>query len=186
MKHILPVLALLALSLNTHGGQQNDVTAAKSAIKELAGALQVELKTAMQAGGPVAAIGVCNTQAPKIAEEVSAAHSMKLSRVSLKNRSPGNVPSAWQTAVLESFEARKAAGEDVGSLAWSETASVDGGQEFRFMKAIPTGGICLACHGVTIAPDVKQQLAALYPEDLATGYSEGDIRGAFVVTKSLD
>ncbi len=186
MKHILPALALLALSLNTHGGQQNDVTAAKSAIKEFAGALQAELKTAMQAGGPVAAIDVCNTQAPQIAEEVSTAHGMNLSRVSLKNRSPGNVPGEWQTAVLEKFEARKAAGEDVGSLAWSETASVDGGQEFRFMKAIPTGGICLACHGVTIAPDVKQQLAALYPEDRATGYSEGDIRGAFVVTKSLD
>ena len=30
-----------------------------------------------------------------------------------------------------------------------------------------------------------QTLADLYPEDLATGFSEGDIRGAFVVTRKI-
>lgn len=186
MKQIFLTLSILILPLSLQGGQQNDVMAAKSAIKDFAGALQSELKAAMRAGGPVAAISVCNTQAAPIAEKVSAAHGMSLSRVSLRNRNPGNVPNEWQAGVLENFEDRKAAGEDVTSLAWSETADVDAGKEFRFMKAIPTGGICLACHGVNIAPDIKQQLTALYPEDRATGFSEGDIRGAFVVTKKLD
>jgi hypothetical protein len=186
MKQIFLLMALLALSINIQGDQQNDVTAAKSAIKEFAGALQSELKAAMQAGGPVAAIGVCNTRAAPIAEQVSAAHGMNLSRVSLRNRNTGNKPNQWQAAVLGDFEASKAAGEDVSSLAWSGTAAVDGSREFRFMKAIPTGGICLTCHGREIAPEIKQQLHALYPEDLATGFSEGDIRGAFVVTKQLD
>jgi len=108
-----------------------------------------------------------------------------LSRVSLKNRNPENAPNEWQTSVLEDFEDRKAAGSDVGSIAWSETVTVDGEQEFRFMKAIPTAAVCLTCHGTNLAPEVSQALAELYPQDLATGFSEGDIRGAFVATRNL-
>jgi len=188
MKHIFLISCLLALALNCNADQQvadSEQTAAKAAIKDFAGALQAELKVAMQAGGPVAAIGVCNTQALPISREISAEHGMALSRVSLKNRSPANVPNEWQKAVLEDFESQKAAGEDINALVWSEIISVDGENKFRFMKAIPTGGVCLACHGENISPEVKQQLSALYPEDRATGFREGDIRGAFVVSRKL-
>ena len=84
--------------------------------------------------------------------------------------------------MLEDFEQQKAAGKDISSLAWSETVEVDGKQEFRFMKAIPTAPVCLNCHGTDLSPDVSRILADLYPMDRATGYREGDIRGAFVVT----
>ncbi len=53
------------------------------------------------------------------------------------------------------------------------------------MKAVPTGKVCLSCHGETVAPEVEQKLAELYPDDKARGYKEGDIRGAFVVVKPL-
>jgi hypothetical protein len=188
MKHIFLISCLLALALNCTADQQvtnSEQMAAKAAIKEFAGALQTELKTAMQAGGPVAAIGVCNTRALPIAKKTSAEHDMALSRVSLKYRNPANVPNDWQKAVLEGFESQKAAGKGTNALVWSETASVGGEKEFRFMKAIPTGGVCLACHGESISPEVQQQLSALYPEDRATGFREGDIRGAFVVTRKL-
>lgn len=85
--------------------------------------------------------------------------------------------------MLENFDRQKAAGKDITKLAWSETVNTDDGREFRFMKAIPTGEVCLKCHGTELAPGVAQALAGLYPEDRATGYSQGDIRGAFVVTK---
>ena len=192
MKQILLSLSLGILTLNCYAGQQNDsdteaeITRAKGAIKQFAGALQTELKTAMQAGGPVAAIGVCNTQAMPITAIVAAEHGMQLSRVSLKNRNPANAPNEWQVSVLEGFDRQKAAGKDITKLAWSETVDVDGSQEFRFMKAIPTGELCLKCHGSKLAPGVGQLLAELYPHDRATGYSEGDIRGAFVVMRKLD
>ena len=191
MKQILLSLVLFSFTFNCNSDQQPkinneaEITSAKAAIKEFAGALQAELKAAMQASGPVAAIAVCNTRAMPITSQVASKHGMQLSRVSLKNRNPANAPNQWQAAVLEDFERRKAAGEALGSLAWSETAAIDGRKEFRFMKAIPTGEICLRCHGTELAPDVSQILAALYPEDRATGYREGDIRGAFVVTRKL-
>jgi len=185
MKRLLIGFCLLVLAFDCSADTDTDVAAAKAAIKEVAVALQAELKGAMQSGGPVAAVGLCNTQAMPITAKVAADHGMILSRVSLKNRNPLNAPNAWQTAVLEDFERQKSAGKDVTGLAWSETISVDGGQEFRFMKAIPTGTVCLKCHGTNLAPGVSDILAGLYPEDRATGFSEGDIRGAFVAIRTL-
>ena len=188
MKQILLGLCLVILAMNCKSDQQTNsstetqVAAAKAAIKELATALKTELKGAMQTGGPVAAIGVCNTQAIPITQKVATEQGLVLSRVSLKNRNPGNLPNDWQTEVLLGFEKQRAAGKDVNSLAWSETVDVDGEQQFRFMKAIPTGPVCLSCHGADLSPDVSRILAGLYPEDRATGYQEGDVRGAFVVT----
>jgi hypothetical protein len=189
MKHIVLALFFVLLTTDCRSDQVSDieseVTAAKAAIMELAAALQSELKAAMQTGGPVAAIGVCNTQAMSITQKVSAEQGLELSRVSLNNRNPANFANEWQTVVLEDFQQKQAEGRDIGSLAWSETVNVDGEKEFRFMKAIPTGAVCLACHGTELSLQVSQVLAELYPMDRATGYDEGDIRGAFVATRKL-
>jgi hypothetical protein len=158
---------------------------AKSAIAELAASLQAELKRAMQEGGPVNAIAVCNSKAGPIAESVASEQGLQLGRVSLRNRNPANAPSSWQRLVLKSFENRKAAGEDPAGLSWMEVAEIQGRQQFRFMKAIPTSPLCLQCHGSAIAPDVSARLNELYPQDKATGFAEGDIRGAFVVTRTV-
>ena len=160
-------------------------TRARAAIGAFASALQAELKNAMQQGGPVNAIAVCNTTAMPITAKVSLEQGLTLSRVSLKNRNPANMANDWQKEVLESFEDRKTAGDDVATMAWSEFAAIDGQQQFRFMKAIPTGALCLQCHGSDINPEVSARLTELYPGDKATGYAAGDIRGAFVVTRNL-
>lgn len=191
MKQILIGLCLAMLSLNCSAGDQpvlntkTEVAQAIQAIKVLATSLQIELKDAMQAGGPIAAIGVCNVQAMPITQKVAKDQGLQLSRVSLNNRNPVNQPNDWQSAVLSDFERRKIAGEDVSKLAWSETVSVDGEQEFRFMKAIPTGAVCLNCHGTEISAEISGILTNLYPGDRATGYREGDLRGAFVAVRKL-
>lgn len=160
-----------------------EIERAKSAIGVFAAVLQSELKSAMKEGGPVNAIGVCNTEAMTITQAVAADQGLHLSRVSMRNRNPANAPLDWQKAVLESFEGRKNSGENPASLAWHEIKDLDGRQQFRFMKAIPTTPICLQCHGGSIAPEVKARLDELYPQDKATGFEAGDIRGAFVVTR---
>ena len=166
--------------------EQAQQAEAQAAIAAFAGALKAELTSAMQAGGPLNAIEVCNERAPVIAATVSTEKGMKLSRVSLRNRNPDNAPNDWQATVLQEFETRQAAGEDIGVLSWQDVAETGGQREFRFMKAIPTGALCLACHGEAIAPPVAEKITDLYPADRATGFREGDIRGAFVVTKTLE
>jgi hypothetical protein len=182
------VFLLLTLGIAaqaTPADQPGDMERAQAAVAEFSKALKAELMAAMRSGGPVAAIEVCNIQAPRIAEHISAANDLQISRVSRKNRNPGNAPNDWQARVLASFEDRKQAGEDPSGLTWQETTEIDGVTEFRFMRAIPTAALCLQCHGEALAPPVAERLAELYPDDKATGFREGDLRGAFVVTRQV-
>jgi hypothetical protein len=191
VKRILMSCCLLVAAFNCNAGDPAEngsdepLGLAKDAIKTLAGTLQSELKSAMQTGGPTAAIEVCKTRALELTQQVGHEKHVQLARVSLKNRNPANSPNHWQAEVLQDFERQLAQGHDINTLTWSETTDVDGSREYRFMKAIPTAGVCLACHGTALSPEISQVLNELYPEDKATGFSEGDIRGAFVVTKRL-
>lgn len=158
---------------------------ARTTVKAFFGELKGELVAAIKQGGPAHAVTVCNTKAGEIADRVSREQGMNVSRVSLKNRNPGNAASGWEKEILQQFEARKAAGETPDTLEFAQVVATADGDEFRYMKAIPTGEVCLNCHGQDIAPDVKARIAELYPEDKATGFALGDLRGAFVVTKNM-
>jgi len=137
----------------------------------------------MKEGGPPNAIQVCNTKAPGIAREISAAGNLKIGRTSLKVRNPGNAPDTWEKKTLEGLEARKAKGEDPAKLEHHEVV----GKEFRYMKAIviPADMPCLKCHGEQLDPAVQAKLKELYPNDKATGYKTGDVRGAITIRQPL-
>ncbi len=53
------------------------------------------------------------------------------------------------------------------------------------MKALQMQQPCLACHGAadTIAPEVAEKIHMLYPDDKATGYVEGQLRGAITMRR---
>jgi len=188
MKH--PVAIILLCLAGVQPALANDVEQAladsRATVGEFMKTLKQELMSGMQAGGPVNAISVCNLSAPAIANTYSAREGRTVSRTSLRTRNPANAPTDWQRAVLESFDERNAAGEKPATLEYHEVVKQDGVRELRYMKAIPTAELCLACHGETVDSTVKNRLAKLYPEDQATGYRAGDIRGAFVVTQTLD
>ncbi len=179
-------LLLIGLAHAEQTGGNPNADEAKGIIKQFAVQLQSELKAAIASGGPVKAIGVCEKRAPAIAAELSKATGWDVGRTSLKVRNAKlDTPDAWETTVLEQFDARKAAGEDVQTMAKAEAVETDQGKVFRFMKAIPTQEVCLACHGTAITPEVAAALDEHYPQDRARGYRLGDIRGAFSLSKPL-
>ena len=180
--------ALLAttIALPAMADVDPNVAEARQIIKQFFTQLKGELQKAMKEGGPVHAIGVCNEKAPRIADKVSADTGWYVARTSLKYRAPTNSPLPWEKKVLEEFEARKAAGEDVKKIDYQDVVEEDGKQVFRYMKAIPTGEVCLKCHGgKEVKPEVEAKLQELYPGDKARGFKLGDIRGAFVLKKTL-
>ena len=142
--------------------------------------LQAALQDAMRTGGPVTAIGVCKTIAPQIASKLSRISGASVTRTSLRFRNPGNAPINWQETVLSEFDMAPA---EARPLEFFERTGNNGA---RYMKAIPTGGVCLACHGTALAPEIQQQLDRDYPHDRARGYELGDIRGAFSITWPKD
>lgn len=157
----------------------------REAVREFAGELKGELLAALEEGGPVNAVTVCSRKAPAIAERMSSDTGWEVGRTSLKVRNPGNAPDAWEKKTLEAFEARRAKGEKLGSMEHAEVVGEGGKRAFRYMKVIPVGEPCLTCHGKEIAPDLTARLAELYPEDRATGFSLGEIRGAFSITQPM-
>lgn len=165
---------------------QEDIDMSKKVIKQFMGDLKGELVTAMKAGGPLNAIQACNTKAKVIAQQASEKNQISVGRTSLKLRSSANKPDAWESQVLADFDKRQAAGEDVKKMAYAEVVTNDKGEKhFRFMKAIPVGKPCLTCHGDKVKPEVLNKITEYYPEDQATGYQLGQVRGAFTIGKKL-
>lgn len=155
----------------------------RTTIKAFAGELKSELMAAMKAGGPIAALEVCNTKAMDITQKASDKAGFTISRTSLKPRR--TAPDAWEKQVLDTFEARKAKGDDPATLQYYEVVKLGKQRALRYMKAIPTDAACLTCHGADIAPEIQTKLDELYPGDQATGFKEGDLRGAFSITEIL-
>ncbi len=157
-------------------------TEALSIAKQFGGTLKPQLVQAMKQGGPVHAIEVCATQAPKIAQELSNKTGWNIKRVSLKTRNANTAtPDDWEKKVLKSFDQQQADGKKVGKMM---TYNLEG-KTFRFMKAQGVKPICLTCHGSNIKPNVRKALNKHFPNDLATGYNLGQVRGAISLTKVL-
>ena len=185
-KYFLLMICGLFATTSSAAGDQQLTEETRAAIKALGSELKATLKSAIKTEGPVKAISVCNEQAPKLAQKVSDEKGMEVSRTSLKTRNELNAPDSWELSVLKQFEQRKTDGEPVKTIEYSETTTHNGNRVFRYMKAIPTDDVCLMCHGKQIPPDISARINELYPNDQATGFSKGDIRGAFSVVKVLD
>ena len=185
----LPVFLLLSAAVSPAvpaGDYSKEIEESRATVHEFMQTLKQELQKGMQEGGPINAVSVCNLTAHGIANTYSIRKGWQVGRTSLKTRNPNNSPDAWERAVLESFDERNAAGEDPAKLEFYEVLKTNGKRELRYMKAIPTGGLCLACHGEHLDLQVKTRIETLYPHDQARGYKTGDIRGAFTITQPLD
>ncbi len=169
-----------------YGSEQDTLTKeARSVMKGFGMQLKSTLVSAMKHGGPVNALGVCNTKAGPITMKNARESGWNIRRTSLKLRNPSNKADAWELAVLKDFEKKKAAGANPKKLEFSAIIEKDGKKLFRYMKAIPTAKPCLHCHGSSIKAPVTEKIAAHYPNDKATGFKLGDIRGAFSLSKEL-
>ena len=184
----LTVALLSSGSLSAGEGAERDafVQESRAKVKAFAGSLQGELKAAIEAGGPQNAIPVCNVKAPEIARDLSQAPEWSVGRTSHKLRNPDNAPDPWEAAGLDAFLERAAAGEDLKTMERVELVESGGGRAYRYMKAIPVGEVCLTCHGAAIEPELKAKIDTFYPEDQATGFALGELRGAFTLTKTLE
>ena len=156
---------------------------------ELLGQLGQKLKAAMSTDGPVAAVSVCKESAPAIARQLSIANDAKVTRVGTRVRNQNmGVPNAWQKEALTQFEARLSQGEKAADIEfWQVADNGHGKSELRYAKAIAIQPQCLSCHGSAqdIAAQLSEKLRIEYPNDQATGYSVGQLRGAVVVTRPI-
>ena len=143
---------------------------AKSAKDSLFDQLSTRLLASMSTEGPAKAIEVCSKLAPKIATEVGQQHGVTIGRTGVRLRNTQNVPPLWAEPLLKDLPKQPVF-----------TKLDDGrtGALFPIMLKMQ----CLTCHGPAdkIAEDIRSELARLYPNDRATGFEEGELRGWFWV-----
>lgn len=132
--------------------------------------LSGRLREVMSTGGPAAAIGVCSREAPGLAAEVGKEHGVSIGRTSFKLRNTKNTRPNWARSFVEE------------RVAEPQFVALQNGNTGALLP-IRLKEKCLTCHGPTdsIAADVRSKLLELYPEDQATGFKEGDLRGWFWV-----
>jgi hypothetical protein len=149
--------------------------------------LREGINKALKDGGTRGAIGACNTLAPGLNSKFSDESTFEVARTSNKVRNPENAPDAWEAKGLEALAAEIARGTDPKKLELYEITTTPEGQHlFRYMRPIMMGEECLMCHGSAIAQDIKLEIAHYYPEDKATGFNLGEMRGAFSLVQQLD
>jgi hypothetical protein len=155
---------------------------ARGLVQQFAAELKPRLKQALATGGPTHAIEVCASEAPRIADALSEQSGWAVRRVSLRARNASRAtPDDWERGILEQFDQRQAAGETAADL----RASATSGGTYRYMQAQGVEGVCLVCHGESLARAIADTLEQYYPDDAATGYSMGQVRGAISLSKEL-
>jgi hypothetical protein len=151
--------------------------AATTLLKTLGG----NLKKQMKANGPVGAVKFCTENAYTLTESVSDSFGQNVSikRISLKERNPSNVPEGKETIIMDSLQTL----HDNGVVMPEYILERVDADTFKYYKPLQINkGVCLKCHGNYIDEKVAAEIKNMYPTDKATGYVQGDLRGAIVVT----
>lgn len=181
------VVFLIIVPVVTSFADDAMIARSREASMRMGKTLKSELMTAVESGGPAQAVEVCFRRAPALGDAISAEMGLTVRRVAGKARNPGNQPDAWEADGLALLATRIAEGADPATAethAWIYNDQSE--RKFRYMKAIVTEPLCLACHG----PAIEEGLAAIikdrYPDDTATGFLPGSLRGAFSVSIKED
>jgi hypothetical protein len=146
------------------------------------GVLLANVSSAMQKGGPEYAIEFCNLQASSLIDSLSKANNCTISRVSVKNRNPGNnLKNEKERQLWDHYAEKLKSGNASDTLLRSEDALV-------YYKPIKTAmPACLKCHGAPgedIQTATFQTIQELYPNDKATGYDLNEFRGMWKIAFS--
>jgi len=164
----LSVVALCALPQKT---LSDDTDTERGAT--LLAPFKASLKNALRAGleqGTDVAIDVCKLQAPEIAAELSV-KDVRVGRSSHRLRNSANSPPDWVSPLMEAYlEA---------PVARSPVAIELAGDLTGYVEPIIVQPLCLVCHGTSIEPAIAARIDALYPDDEATGFDVGDLRGVY-------
>jgi Protein of unknown function (DUF3365) len=131
--------------------------------------------------GYSSAVRVCSELAQEMTVLFNAQTGRQVRRISLKYRNPKNVPDAYEQRKLEELNILNQKKELLNE--YSEIVEEHGKKYLRYLKPLIVAPLCVTCHGPkeNIPQEVKTILADRYPEDRATGFLVGDVRGAITV-----
>lgn len=142
--------------------------------------LSSNLQTAIQQGGVSNALPFCSLAASPLTAGMAAKHGVTLRRVTHKPRNPASRADSIELGVLKEFTEALAA-TPTNPPPPMVTNLTDGTATF-FAPIVLNNELCLKCHGEAgrdILPENVAVIRRLYPQDEATGFRLGELRGAW-------
>ena len=143
--------------------------------------LGTNLQTAIKTKGTEHALDFCNIKAIPLTDSVSTARKATISRVSDQPRNQDNQATKKETEIIASVKQTiKAGGQPKPTIIPSENKVIG-------YYPIITNELCMQCHGgenAEIKAETLAKIDELYPNDKATEYGIGEVRGLFKVIMS--
>lgn len=150
----------------------------KSIVAETFSLLSSNLQTAIQQGGVSNALPFCSLAASPLTAGMANKHGVTIRRITHKPRNPVDRADATELQILDNFAAALTGTNPPPPLVTNLTAST----ATFFAPIILNNELCLKCHGEP-GKDISTENVAviqhLYPQDEATGFKLGDLRGAW-------
>lgn len=135
------------------------------------------LMGAIQKEGTQHALQFCNIEAIPLTQQMEEKYGAAIKRVSDKHRNPENTANEEERYYITHFKKEIEKGND------PQPVVLPVGNKTRFYYPIVTNSMCLQCHGKPekLDPKVLEKIKFLYPEDLAVGYEENEVRGIWSI-----
>lgn len=160
---------------------RDTISTVQDTVQKLEIALAERLQKEITTQGVARAMKVCSIHAIPLTQKIreqSKIHSLK--RTSLKWRNPLNQPTSEEIAILNNLSST----EGIREYTYSVNFPL-----IKVYKTLTIKPLCLNCHAdkSKLSEEVLATINKLYPEDKATGYSLGDVRGVIkLVTEFSD
>ena len=154
---------------------------ARQTIKKLVKNFQTNFKQAIKTEGPAGAVNFCSSKADEITASVNKKlkNGVSIKRITLNPRNEKNLAQNEEAKILSSLKTLKENGVVLPKLLVQKIDK----KHTKVIKPIMIKPKCLICHGEKdkLNPKAYETIKAKYPNDKATGYKLGELRGAFVV-----
>jgi hypothetical protein len=140
--------------------------------------LKKELFAAIGSKGVANAVEYCKLNADLITSIYEQENVNTVTRTALKFRNPQNAPDSLERIVLNEYGRLQNNGGPINPSIIINQSGI------HYFKPILINNACLVCHGSPgkeINNEVYKQIKNKYPDDLATGFKEGDLRGMWHV-----
>ncbi len=147
--------------------------------------LSGQLMGAMAKGGPIHAIDFCSTRALALTAAVGSSNRVVLHRVTHAPRNPANLANPLEQELIARFQAEVRVGTNQPPVPPVPVLRTNAaGATVFYAPIVLANPLCLQCHGTPgreIATATAEAIGQRYPQDRATGFRLGDIRGLWKV-----
>lgn len=141
--------------------------------------LSTNLQQAMQEGGVKYALEFCNVEAMPLTDSLATHYGIELRRASHQPRNPMNRADTLEMASIQKYLDEIQADAELQPFTYADEQSIIYHAPIRIPNQL-----CLNCHGepgVDIAESDLETIRELYPEDEATGFEMGELRGIWSI-----